>query len=117
MLVGVTVDVTDLDRSSAFYSAVLGVDALRRDGAYQYLSEIAPGVKLILQQTADAKSVKNRVHLELLGDDDLVEAIVAAGGTRRWSVEESDYALTVVADPDDNEFCIVTRPPPELAVN
>lgn len=116
MLAGVTVDVTDLDRSTAFYARALGVHPLRRDGTYQYLSEVAPGVKLILQQTADAKTSKNRVHLDLIGDDELVEAIVAAGGSRRWSVEESDYAFTVVADPDDNEFCILTRPSPEMAV-
>jgi catechol 2,3-dioxygenase-like lactoylglutathione lyase family enzyme len=116
MLVGVTVDVTDLDRSTAFYATALGVHPLRREGAYQYLSEVAPGVKLILQQTADSKSSKNRVHLDLIGDDEVVEAVVAAGGSRRWSVEESDYALTVVADPDDKEFCILTRPSPELAV-
>lgn len=77
-----------------------------------WLDEVAPGVTLILQRVAETKTIKNRVHLELVATDAeaTISRVVELGGTRIDDLDETDYALTVMGDPDGNEFCISRRP-------
>lgn len=114
---GFTIDVSDLDRSLAFWGRVLGVEAITRDDHYLWMGPMAPGLVLALQLVGEVKTVKNRVHFELTSEDPdgfmrLVEEI---GGTRLAEVETESYALTVMADPDGNEFCVNRRPSAALA--
>src|SRR6202008_3734250 len=72
----VVVDVADADRAVRFWAAALGYQPF---GSFdQYRSLVDPdgvGPKLVLQQVDDAKTGKNRVHLDLHVAD--VEAEVA----------------------------------------
>jgi len=107
----VVVDVADADRALAFWSAALGY---RPYGNFaQYRSLVDPdgvGPKLVLQEVADAKDGKNRVHLDLHVAD--VEAEVARleglGATRLDDapIAEAGTHWVRMSDPDGNEFCV-----------
>lgn len=109
---GITVDVSDLDRGEAFWGSLLAVATHRRREDYLWFEEIAPGVQLILQQVPEKKVGKNRVHLDLGSSDPetFISTVEALGGSRVTAVKNEDYSLTVLADPDGNEFCILDRP-------
>ncbi len=113
---GITIDVADLERAAVFWSSLLGVDIEDRHDTYLWLGEISPGVRLILQQVPDSKRSKNRVHLDIQaeGETDLVAVVEALGGSRVGDVDDLHYSLTVVADPDGDEFCVIHRLSPAL---
>jgi catechol 2,3-dioxygenase-like lactoylglutathione lyase family enzyme len=53
----VTLDVADLDRAAAFWSALLGLEVIDRLGQYAWLQRPDPGaVTLVLQQVAEPKA-------------------------------------------------------------
>ncbi|MGZ8763503.1 MAG: VOC family protein [Acidimicrobiia bacterium] len=67
------------------------------------------GPRLLFQRVSEAKTVKNRVHLDVRAGDRWavkVAELVAAGGTELRQVEESGQAWVVMADPEGNEFCV-----------
>ncbi len=102
------IDVTDLDRGAAFWGGLLGMVERHRFEEYLWLGEVAPGIQLILQQTADPKHGKNRMHVDLTGDpaQKLERTAVDLGAVVVREVDNPAYALVVMADPDGNEFCI-----------
>jgi len=57
----------------------------------------------------DAKSGKNRLHLDLSPDDrdGEVERLVNMGARRVDVGQPDDAAWTVLADPEGNEFCVL----------
>lgn len=114
---GITIDVSDLGSAESFWSRVLDLEVRHREGAYVWFDEVAPGIVLILQQVSDEKIGKNRVHLEIAAEEPvaLIDAIERWGGTRVEDVEADSFALTVMADPDGNEFCVARLHSPFLA--
>jgi len=60
----------------------------------------------------DAKRTKNRLHLDIappLGEDQQAEVErVLALGAKRVDIGQGDVPWVVLADPDGNEFCILT---------
>ena len=70
------------------------------------------GPYLEFLRTADAKTVKNRIHLDLRpypGDDQAAEAArLRALGATPADVGQGDVPWTVLADPEGNEFCLLT---------
>jgi len=63
------------------------------------------------QKVPEAKVVKNRVHVDFWADDEEAAAleIEALGARRRWVSEDPEDPFVVLADPEDNEFCIIRR--------
>lgn len=106
----VMVDTTDLARAERFWSTLLQLEAVHRAHPYVYLSRICDGGPyLALQQVPEAKTVKNRLHVDVRVNDRAAasEQIAALGGRVIGDHQEGDFpAWTVVADPDGNEFCI-----------
>lgn len=90
---------------------MLGVEASDRMDEYAWTTEIAPGVRMTFQQVSDVKREKSRVHFDLASDDPdgLIAKAVELGGTVITEVDDPKYSLTVVADPDGNEFCVNRR--------
>ncbi|SHS21963.1 glyoxalase/bleomycin resistance protein/dioxygenase [Mycobacteroides abscessus subsp. abscessus] len=57
---------------------------------------------------ATAKTAKNRLHLDFRDDDQraLVDRFLAHGATR-IDIGQGDSPWVVLADPEDNEFCVL----------
>jgi Glyoxalase-like domain len=70
------------------------------------------GPYLEFLRTPDVKTVKNRVHLDLRpypGDDQAAEvARLRALGATDIDVGQGNVSWTVLADPEGNEFCVLT---------
>lgn len=78
------------------------------------------GPRLFFQKVPEPKTVKNRVHLDLNISGGFsvpleerkrlvkaeVERLVSAGATRLRTGEENGEYWVVMADPEDNEFCV-----------
>jgi predicted enzyme related to lactoylglutathione lyase len=114
----ITIDCADALGLARFWAAVFGteIESAVGDGpAYVDLLPV-PGIPILrFQQVPEPKTVKNRVHLDVAVED-LEEACarVEALGGRRISAEpfaEYMYRWIVVADPEDNELCLVIRSP------
>ena len=107
-----TLDCNDLDVQTAFWTAALGYR--HEGGMAQYRSLLDPaglGPKLLLQQVGEAKSAKNRLHLDLHVADPDADArrLVALGATKVDRVEEFGIYWVVLLDPEGNEFCLVVN--------
>lgn len=64
---------------------------------------------LWFSEVPEEKVVKNRVHLDLIADDDLEEEVARLEGLgatiRNWA-EEDGEEWVVMQDPEGNEFCV-----------
>jgi hypothetical protein len=71
------------------------------------LVEAGPGrPRLWFVQVPEPKTVKNRLHFDLRADDPAAEIIRLVGLGARVTAEQK--ALTVLEDPEGNEFCLLT---------
>lgn len=70
---------------------------------------------LLFLRVPEGKTIKNRLHLDLRPDDHAAElARFEALGATRVDVGQSDeVSWVVLADPEDNEFCILRALTPE----
>lgn len=68
------------------------------------------GPRVLFQLVPEAKTVKNRVHLDVrVGDDpvdDVVERLVSRGATRLHEGHQGPHRWVTLADPGSNEFCV-----------
>ena len=88
------------------------------EGRYVALS--GQGIALTLQRVDEPKTVKNRMHMDLLVDDldEVVRRMESLGATRHTQTARQQFGQTwhVLADPEGNEFCVASdgaaEPPP-----
>ena len=112
----IVIDCADLDRSAAFWSAVLGYTASpAATGPYRSLEpESGAGIDVLLQRVPDVKGEKNRLHLDLRTPDLVAEVrrVLGLGATLLTSepVTEDGWAWHILGDPDGNEFCVLQPP-------
>ena len=83
----------------------------RQGAAIHPDSEPSPQrARILFQEVPEAKTVKNRVHIDLrLGDDDpdaVRERLVARGATVLHSGQQGPNTWVTMADPEGNEFCV-----------
>jgi hypothetical protein len=66
--------------------------------------------RLLFQRVPEAKTGKNRVHLDVRVGADRQEAEVerlkALGATELWRASQGPFAWVTLADPEGNEFCV-----------
>jgi hypothetical protein len=82
-----------------------GIDDLEDDPTVlvQAASGVAP--RFFLVRVPEPKTVKNRLHLDLRSDDPAAELTRLIGlGARVFAYRET---LTVLTDPEGNEFCLL----------
>ena len=65
------------------------------------------GPRLWFTKVPEPKTVKDRIHLDLEADDPAAELrrLTGLGARFLWETD----TLTVLADPEDNEFCLLKR--------
>lgn len=108
---GLVLDCADPHRLAEFWAAALDYVNVGSAGAYVALyPRDENGPKLLLQQVADAKTAKNRMHIDIDAADIEAEAarLVRIGGHRatETSCHEHGNSWIVMSDPEGNEFCI-----------
>ena len=117
----IVIDCSDLDRSAAFWSGVLGYTsgpastAPASSAPYRGLQpESGAGIEVLLQRVPDVKRQKNRLHLDLRTPDLEAEVgrVTGLGATLLTSepVTEDGWFWHILADPDGNEFCVLQPP-------
>jgi catechol 2,3-dioxygenase-like lactoylglutathione lyase family enzyme len=110
----VVVDAPEPARLAGFWAAASGWDVLATGERYATL--VAPGgagPRLELIQVEDPKVVKNRWHLDVAPsaeDDQAAEVarLKALGATDADIGQGPDHTWVVLADPDGNEFCVLS---------
>jgi predicted enzyme related to lactoylglutathione lyase len=113
MRIEVTLDCSDLDAAAAFWSTALrcSIDHVIEG---PHVSLHGGGIVLSLQWVAEPKTVKNRMHLDLLVDDlePEVRRLEALGATRLTPAAREEFGQVwfVLADPEGNEFCVARDP-------
>ena len=108
----VVIDCHDPVLLAEFWQRVLGGYVVRQSHEWVAL-EPPTGITVSFQLVPEAKSVKNRVHLDVDVPDleDAVEAAVALGATRLGEVVYDELGgFQVMADPEGNEFCFIHGP-------
>ena len=110
-LTHVGIDVADLDRAEAFYSALLGVERASAWDQYLAFEPLPGGLTVYLQRVPEKKTSKTRVHIDLTVPDVLaaLARVEALGGTAVRDFVEPGEDLAVIADPDGNEFCLLRQ--------
>ncbi|MFH0515718.1 VOC family protein [Streptomyces sp. M41] len=109
-----TIDSADAYGLAGFWSQVLGLPVHEDDepGDEEVLIE---GAGLLFVTVPEAKTVKNRVHLDLQPQDrtrdEEVERLLALGATLVDDRRAPDgRGWAVLSDPEGNEFCVELGP-------
>jgi hypothetical protein len=104
------IDSSNDETLGRFWAAALGLD-FEPDGGAGSLTGPEPGHRVWMNVVPEAKTVKQRVHLDILCEsvDDLV-----ALGARVLDPPGDDRDWTVMADPEGGEFCAYLREPGDL---
>ena len=110
----IVIDTVDPARIAPFWCALLGVRERGWFGDdYLMLTTDGGAPPVAFQRVPEAKSVKNRLHVDLAVEDldGAFAQIVALGGSAASDILEmpGGYRWRVMADPEGNEFCIVPR--------
>ncbi|MFB8107629.1 VOC family protein [Streptomyces sp. NPDC056007] len=108
----ITVDCADAYALGSFWSQVLGAPLAADDfpGDPEALLE-TPSAAILFVQGPDAKTAKNRVHLDVQPQDrtrdEEVERLLALGATLVGDHRRADgRGWATLADPEGNEFCV-----------
>jgi predicted enzyme related to lactoylglutathione lyase len=108
----IVIDTHDLPRLARFWAQALGWRILSERALEIVIGpdENAP-VGMCFMPVTDAKSVKNRVHLDLTssaGDRDAeIERLLELGARRADIGQTGAESWTVLVDPEGNEFCVI----------
>ena len=110
------VDCSDPRRLAEFWSQVLGWRIEAEDGDDDEIELVDPdGGKptLLFIRVPEAKTVKNRLHIDVNARDreqaEEVERLLALGATHADVGQGDDVSWVVMADPEGNEFCVLSK--------
>jgi predicted enzyme related to lactoylglutathione lyase len=112
-LVAITVDCGDAAKLAEFWAAALGRPV--EPGATPERAAVAPddsgatGPRLAFQQVPEPKSVKNRLHLDLVANTFEAESqrLVALGASPIRDMSRGSARWTTFGDPEGNEFDLI----------
>jgi predicted enzyme related to lactoylglutathione lyase len=114
------VDAHDCELLARFWSAALGWRiTVETDDEWAIeppegspAVDVAPDILFV--KVPDAKTVKNRLHLDLRPADQQsqVQRLVDLGARRIGIGQPEDVSWVVMADPEGNEFCVLAPLPP-----
>lgn len=104
----VVVDTRDHVALGSWWQEALGWPVVGQDEGSTELRDAA-GPSIIFVQVPEAKSGKNRLHLDWIPDDQEADVarLIALGATR-VSLSDEEQSWVVLADPEGNEFCVLS---------
>jgi hypothetical protein len=108
----IVIDTHDLPGLARFWTRALGWRVLsEREREIVIGPDVNAPVGICFMPVAGAKTVKNRVHLDLTTSaadrDEEIERLIALGARRVDIGQTGEESWTVLADPEGNEFCVV----------
>ena len=111
----VVIDATDPEALARWWAEALGwvpvgADADAGEFEIRPAPERLPG--LLFGVVPERKQLKNRLHLDFRPDGDQhaeVERLIALGA-RHVDIGQGEQPWVVLADPEGNEFCVLSRP-------
>jgi hypothetical protein len=109
-VLGLSIDCGDAAKLSQFWAEVLG-SRVNPGPSPEFAAIDADGStpRLAFHQVPEAKTVKNRLHLDLISAQSGAESerLLMLGATRIRDVEQGSARWTTFADPEGNEFDLV----------
>lgn len=119
LLIAATIDCNDLDAMATFWSELLGVEIVAKEGPFAFLAHaVDRKVTVWLQQVPEERHGKTRIHLDFAVPD-LAAAerrIVALGGSVGEEQTFHQFRWKICSDPEGNVFDVMEAPkPPEDA--
>ncbi len=94
-----------------FWSALLD-KPITGEGVDEVDVAFSDGQELVFVAVSDPKVVKNRVHLDLASASTEDQAAIVARavelGAKPVDIGQGDVPWVVLADPEGNEFCVLT---------
>ncbi|TAM86878.1 MAG: VOC family protein [Jatrophihabitans sp.] len=116
-------DANDPHAQAAWWAQVLDdfVPEVDDDPSEDEAGLRGPGGRwLLFLRVPESKTVKNRMHMCLRpvdrGRDEEVDRLLALGATVVNDLRTPDGGWAVLADPEGNEFCVLTTPAAEAGV-
>ena len=98
------IDATDVRVLAPFWGAALGLEVAYLDDGDAVLSGAVPEQTVWVNQVPEPRTVKQRVHIDVhAGSNAEIEALGA-----RPLTAPGEFAWTMMADPEGNEFCVFT---------
>ena len=103
------VDSRDPATIGKWWAEVLGVEAHQDDDGDVRIQLPGSAPSILFIRVPESKSVKNRLHLDFRPDDrdTEVERLISLGAARA-DVGQGDESWVVLADPEGNEFCVLS---------
>jgi hypothetical protein len=107
----VTWDCSDALALARFWAATLGSDVDEDSTqAKAYVEAAGWGApNMWFNQVPEPKTAKNRLHLDLRAPGDMTEEVARLEALGANVIRRGD-AITVMLDPDGNEFCVEPGP-------
>jgi predicted enzyme related to lactoylglutathione lyase len=107
---GIIVDAHDPARLARWWAEVLGYHITLEEPELVAIAGDAqshPGIAFV--PVPDAKTIKNRLHIDLAPDDQAaeIERLVDMGARHVDIGQPGAAGWTVLADPEGNEFCLL----------
>ncbi|TRW46991.1 VOC family protein [Georgenia yuyongxinii] len=116
----IAIDAHEPRRVADFWAAALGWQVIEDSDEGVSIGPVHHGGPVIdVLHVPDAKTVKNRLHLDLRADGSSqaqeVDRLLALGATRADVGQGPDVSWVVLADPEGNEFCVLSRSVQQVA--
>ena len=112
MLNEIVIDSHDATAQAAWWSQVLGwpITSPWGEGSFRLEAPGGAGPRILFEPVPDAKTVKNRLHLDVEPREATIEQELErllALGARHADIGQGDVPWVVLADPEGNEFCLI----------
>jgi len=107
--VDLVIDCADPERLADFWAEALSYKKIGFLSPYFLLRHEDPSYPpLLLQRVPEAKTVKNRMHLDIRTEDvdGLAARLERLGAKRIAERQEHDSRWITMSDPEGNEFCV-----------
>lgn len=110
--ISVVLDCSDPELLAEFWTGALSYRRVAADGTFIGLRDPDGRLPtLILQKVPEPKTTKNRMHLDVFSDEfeDHLQRVLDLGASvvTPQHLESDGTRLTVLADPEGNEFCLL----------
>jgi catechol 2,3-dioxygenase-like lactoylglutathione lyase family enzyme len=113
-LTEILIDCAEPERLAEFWCGVLGWKVIDRGDGEVEIGDGGNGITMLFLPVPEPKTIKNRIHLDMKANDGdqaaEVERLIALGA-RRIDIGQGDVDWVVLADPEGNEFCVLSGAP------